>query len=623
MLSERRFSKAYRKMRKFKFSSMKRAALRGCLIIFIAQSALAQTSESAVEKLSPMLLHRLETAKENERMKVIVEMKRKSARFYRPEELLSPRAIERRMKMVRSGALPSVITNDDQPFDEADLQELARSGLRVRYALKWLNAVSGEIQTKELPALMACDAVRKIDELPLRKKISARKFDEVALETPVEIPASELRRARNEKSGAIEINSEKNLTNAIDYGQSLAQLALSNIPEVHRLGITGRGVLIANFDAGFSNLAHEAFRALRVVARYDFVANRSELGAHSHGTATMGVIAGNQPGRLIGVAYDAEYALARTEDALTETPAEEDNWAAAAQWADSLGADIITSSLGYSIFDPPFPSYRWQDMNGRTAISTRAAARAARLGIVVVNSAGNGGFVAAPANTLGAPADADTVISVGAVNSAGMRAPFSSVGLTADGRIKPDVMAVGVSVFTAGIATTSSYVVANGTSFSCPIVAGVAALLLSANPTLTPAQVRNILRETASQSGAPNREMGWGIVNALAALERARQASSIKLSPKAERTFELYQNYPNPFNPTTVIAYQLPVASEVRLKVFDALGREVATLVSARQDGGRYSVPFSAAAYSLTSGVYFYRLQAGRFSETKKMILVK
>ncbi len=611
-------------MQNFELSSIKYAVL--CLQLWLTllgmQSLQAQSREAIMQKLSPAVLRRIEQAKDSERLKVIVQIKRKSARVYHPEELLSARAIQRRMKMVRSGALPSVITEEDMPFDETDLQEVAKRGLKIRHTLKWLGAVSGEIQARDLPALVACDAVRAIDELPQHKKTDRSNLDDDRIfESPRAVPALELSRAQKSETGAI--GTKLTQTNTIDYGQSLAQLALCNIPEVHQLGITGRGVLIANFDAGFGNLTHEAFRTLRVVARYDFVANRSELGVHSHGTATMGVIAGYQSGRLIGVAYDAQYALARTEDARSETPIEEDNWAAAAQWADSLGADIITSSLGYMDFDPPFPSYRWQDMDGRTAISTRAAARAARLGIVVVNSAGNAGFVAAPANTLSAPADADSIISVGAVNSTGVRAPFSSVGLTADGRIKPDVMAVGVGVFTTGLATPSSYVVANGTSFSCPIVAGVAALLLSANPALTPVQVRDILRQTASQSHAPNREMGWGIVNARAALERVRQVLSIETSSKAGKAFELYQNYPNPFNPTTVIAYQLPVASEVSLKVFDALGREVATLVRARQDAGRYSVPFSAATSRLASGIYFYRLQAGTFSETKKMLLVK
>ncbi len=591
-------------MQFLKPQAIKRAILCASAVWLISQSAWAQSDEPATLKLSPVLLRQIETAKPDDKVKVIVALKRKATRPYRPEELLSPRAIARRMKMVQSGVLPSLITQEDLPFDEADLNAVSASGLRIRHVLKWLGAVSGEIRVGDLVQLAAQSAVKSVDELVSHKKRKHENHN-TQLETVTEIPTDEV----------------NHLTNAIDYGQSLPQLALSNIPDVHSLGITGRGVLIANFDAGFSNLAHEAFRSLRVVAQYDFVENRRQLGAHPHGTATMGVIAGNQSGRLIGAAFGADYALARTEDARTETPVEEDNWAAAAQWADSLGADIITSSLGYTEFDPPFPPYTWQQMDGKTAISTRAAARAAQVGIVVVNSAGNGGTIALPANTLGAPADADTLISVGAVTSAGARAAFSSVGPTADGRIKPDVMAVGVAVFTAGTSTTSSYATANGTSFSCPIVAGVAALLLSANPTLTPVQVRNILRETASNRTAPNREIGWGIVNARAALERARQVSATTSVSAAPQTFELYQNYPNPFNPITQIRYRLPVSSKVRLEVFDMLGRRIATLVEARQEAGEYQMRFNAE--NLPSGIYLLRLQAGGFSDTKKMLLVK
>jgi len=591
-------------MQFLKWQTVKRSILYIGSIWLISQSVWAQSDENATLKLSPVLLRQIETAQPDDKVKVIVELKRKASRPYRPEELLSPRAIARRMKMVRSGALPSVITPEDLPFDETDLKILTASGLRIRHVLKWLGAVSGEIRVGDLVQLALQSAVKSVNELALRKK-AKHETHRTQLETPTEVLTSEV----------------NHLTNAIDYGQSLPQLALSNIPEVHGLGITGRGVLIANFDAGFSNLSHEAFRSLRVVAQYDFVANQSQLGAHPHGAATMGVIAGNQPGRLIGAAFGADYALARTEDARTETPVEEDNWAAAAQWADSLGADIITSSLGYTEFDPPFPPYTWQQMDGKTAISTRAAARAARVGIVVVNSAGNGGMIALPANTLGAPADADTLISVGAVTSSGARAPFSSVGPTADGRIKPDVMAMGAAVFTVGTSTPSSYATANGTSFSCPITAGVAALLLSANPTLTPVQVRNILRETASNSAAPNREIGWGIVNARAALERARQVSATASVSAPPKTFELYQNYPNPFNPITQIRYRLPVRSKVRLEVFDMLGRRITTLVEARQEAGEYQTRFNAE--NLPSGIYLLRLQAGGFSDTKKMLLVK
>ncbi|MCS7014308.1 MAG: S8 family peptidase [Chloroherpetonaceae bacterium] len=579
-----------------------------------AQPIEGTVQKSLLQKCSPALLNIWQRAKLNEPLKVAVELSRKSVRAYKPEELLSQRAIQRRQKMVKAGVLPSLITPEDLPFEPSDLEKLRQAGLKIRHCIKSLNLVSGEIASARLPELLRMEEVTHAEVLVPSKAAQRRK--DIDDNEPIEALFLE-----KTLPSAVGREPEQPALSQLDYGQSLTQLALSRIPEVHRLGFTGQGVLIANFDAGFANLSHEAFRSLRVVARYDFVARSPELGAHSHGTATMGVLAGYQAGRLIGVAFNAHYALARTEDARSETPIEEDNWAAAAEWADSLGADIITSSLGYSVFDPPFPPYTWREMNGRTAISTRAAARAAQVGIVVVNSAGNGGTVALPANTLVAPADADTVIAVGAVNSQGVRAAFSSVGPTADGRIKPDVMAMGAGVLTVGAASPTSYGFVNGTSFSCPIVAGVAALLLSANPSLTPVEIRTALRETASLHRTPNREMGWGIVNALDALNRVRGIASVREHVAKPSQFKLEQNYPNPFNPSTTIVYELPYPCAVNLRVYDALGREVATLVSSMQQAGRYAVQFSATA--LPSGIYFYRLQADAFSETKKMLLQK
>jgi len=186
------------------------------------------------------------------------------------------------------------------------------------------------------------------------------------------------------------------------------------------------------------------------------------------------------------------------------------------EWADSLGVDVTSTSLGYLDFDPPFTSYTWEDMDGNTARITIAADYAVSLGITVVNSAGNNGFDPTH-NTLGAPADGDSVITVGAVTSSGTRASFSSVGPTTDGRIKPDLMAMGSNNYYAST-FGNQYSNGGGTSFSCPLVAGVCALILQKNPALTPMEVLQLLRSTATQNNNPDNLFGWGIINALNAI---------------------------------------------------------------------------------------------------------
>ncbi|MGQ9806102.1 MAG: S8 family peptidase [Chlorobiales bacterium] len=549
-------------------------------------------------KITPALAERLNTLSDNAEVKVLVTLSRKSSALIRPEEVLSERAIKRRQKMVLDGVLPSIITVEDLPFDTSDLQALAQSGLKIKHCLKGLFKVSGTIRKSDLTSLEAVTSVVEIDVV----KAFRRSPEPESTSSPIHSVAT------------------ASSTHTLNYGASFGQLSQINVPAVHDLGYTGQGVLIANFDAGFSNLTHEAFSAMTIVARKDFVTGQANVVApHPHGTLTLSAVGGYKPGQLIGPAFSSHYALARTEDDGSETPAEEDNWAAAVEWADSLGADIITSSLGYLTFDPPFPSYTWQQMDGQTAISTLAARRAVRLGIVVCNSAGNSGMVSLPANTLGAPADADSILSVGAVNSSGVRASFSSVGPTADGRIKPDIVAQGVSVRSAS-SSGNTYTNANGTSLSCPLIAGVAALVLSAHPNLTPMQVLTAIKSTASNAATPNREIGWGIANALAAVNFFPLSYHPRSVPNE---FALHQNYPNPFNPTTVISYTLPTDQLVKLEVFDVMGRKIATLFEGRQPSGFHRFVFDAQAFQLTSGMYFYRLQAGGSVSTKKMLFLK
>jgi subtilisin family serine protease len=255
-----------------------------------------------------------------------------------------------------------------------------------------------------------------------------------------------------------------------------------------------------------------AFHRLKILDRRDFVngdrnvSNLRDRGDGDHGARVLSVLGGFAGGELVGPAYGATFLLAKTEDTESETPIEEDNWAAAAEWAEARGADVISSSL-----------YSFEDMDGATAVTTIVAQMAAERGVVVVVSAGNQGFDPEH-NTLGAPADGDLVLSIGAVDSFGARADFSSVGRTADGRIKPDVMAQGVLVKTANPRTRDQYVLSDGTSFSCPLAAGVAALVLQAHPDWTVDRVRRAMRSTADGAAHPDRLMGWGVLDALEAV---------------------------------------------------------------------------------------------------------
>lgn len=406
---------------------------------------------------------------------------------------LTPRAVARRQAR---GTLP-VVSAADAPVAAAYAAEVARVA-HVRHASRWFNAVSVDATPAQVEALAALPFVERLD-LVARLRRQPEPAD-----APVDGTVRSARRRAPE---------------AIDYGPSLGQLEQIGVPTLHRAGYDGTGVVVAVFDAGFDNLGHEALAATKILAQYDFVngdldvANGTDRGEGSHGTNTLSVIGGYREGMLVGPAYGATFLLAKTEDTTRETPVEEDHWAAAAEWAEAAGADVISSSLGYLEYDAGFRSLTARELDGDTAVSTRAADLAAERGVVVVNSAGNSGFDATR-NTLGAPADGHGVVAVGAVDASGARASFSSVGPSADGRIKPDVAAQGVAVVAAASTSRTGYRLVNGTSFSCPLTAGVAALLLQIHPTRTAAEIRDAMRASASQAGAPDNLLGYGIVDA-------------------------------------------------------------------------------------------------------------
>ncbi len=416
----------------------------------------------------------------------------------------SSRALARR---ARRGTPTDTTAFEDRPVATGYVLHVSRLVTRLRHESRWLNAVSVEASAAEIAAVSALPFVSRLDVV--------RRYRQVRDEHVDPLPAS----------GRTGLRGRDAADEPLDYGTGLDQVRQLRVPELHARGLHGEGVVVAVFDSGFPNLAHEAFLSMSIVAERDFVNGRDSVreSTHSHGTNTLSTLGGFAPGQLIGPAYAASFLLAVTEDVNSETPVEEDHWAAAAEWAELLGADVISSSLGYLEFDLPFTSYTDRDMDGQTAITTRAAARAAERGMVVVNSAGNAGLDPGH-NTLGAPADGLQVVAVGAVTRAGSRAAFSSVGPTADGRLKPDVAAMGVNVKVARD-VGNGYGVASGTSFSCPLTAGVVALVLQAHPDYTVDQVRSALRDTASQAGAPDNLLGWGVVDGVRAVEASVPAA--------------------------------------------------------------------------------------------------
>jgi serine protease AprX len=407
-----------------------------------------------------------------------------------PDTYLSQRAIARRARALGTA---QIIDMQDVPVDPSYAAGVGRLARKMRHEIKWFNAVSVVATKAQLEQIRALPFVSMVDAVARYRSSGA--IENTGRPVPVQ-------------------SGQSDIPTLYNYGSSLTQNQQINTVTAHNNGVTGAGVLVGVLDAGFPDLAHPALSTRPILARYDFVANSPILGTNStHGQETFSTIGGYAEGNLIGPAFGASFVLAVTEDVNSETPIEEDNWARGIIWADSIGIDVSSTSLGYNTMDSPWPSYTWQDMNGVNPVITRAADRAAALGIVVVNSAGNDGDNSSH-NTLGAPADGFNVITAGAVSSSGSRVSFSSVGPTADGRIKPDIMAMGSGVTVAY--GSSSYSTADGTSFSCPLSAGVAALVLSGNPTfnLTPYQVREAMRQTASRSTNPDRLMGWGILNA-------------------------------------------------------------------------------------------------------------
>jgi len=575
------------------------------IVLGISTVLPAQNSPETEGKITAKLQHQLEQTSANEIITAWIFFTDKgnnaAQKLIETEQNLLPESYERRL---RNRPVEKLVDMYDVPVGKDYIKQISPLVSKIRHKSRWLNAVSVEASREALENIAELSFVKKID-LVFQKTEPVK--DQIE-----DLPAKSQRPAGTE---------------SLNYGSSFDQNNQINVPALHNMGYDGSGVIVAMLDAGFNNLQHEALQHLDILHTWDFVNGDSivedqpgQMGTGNHGTYTLSTLAGFKEGELIGPAYGASFLLAKTENTDYERHIEEDHWVAGAEWADSLGADIISSSLGYRDgFTPPDTNYTWEDMDGNTTIVTIGADIAASRGILVVNSAGNEGPASGNINTIIAPADGDSVLAIGAVNSSGFKANFSSMGPTADGRIKPDVMARGVDTYCASPWNASSYLGVSGTSLSCPLVAGASALVLQANPGFSNMDIINVFKNTASQSQNPNNEYGWGIINTY---DAAFYLTGISNGEEPIVTgYQLLANYPNPFNPTTTIRYQVKSSGKVQLAVFNSLGQKVADLDNNYRNAGSYQVTWNAE--NLASGIYYIVLETAGNRAVQKALLMK
>lgn len=458
-----------------------------------------------------------------------------------PQQFLSQKAINRRIKHGIS------ITLQDIPVNQAYIDSVVAKGAIVYNKSKWMNLIVVKVNDTNV--------VSSILSLPFVANVNLIKSDDTL-----------------GKSERVQDKFHFETVTDLSYGSASDQIKIMEGQFLHNMGYKGEGITIAVLDAGFTNVnVISAFNDLwnenRILGYWDFVNNNdSVFDKHSHGTAVLSTMAGVITGEIIGTAPSASYWLLRSEDAPTETISEEYNWLAAAEFADSAGADIINSSLGYTTFDDATDNHTYADMDGNTTIITKAADLAFSRGMLVVNSAGNSG--SNPWFYIGAPADGDDVLSIGAVEHDGSYASFSSRGPTYDGRIKPNVSAIGR--LSAVVDVSGNVVFSSGTSFSSPEMAGMAASLWQAYPDKTNAEIKDVIEKSANQYYFPDDKLGYGIPNF-----RVAYMLLAGLEVKDNSRSQLLNVYPQPYKNNFNLLYYSAKKQAINLRIVDVAGKLV------------------------------------------------
>jgi hypothetical protein len=499
---------------------------------------------------------------------------------YSARDLLSSRAIDRRHK---SGIkVPDFL---DFPVNRNYLENVSRLGLVLHTTSRWMNT-----------ALFKSQEAFDIEELLSLPYVIGVK----SVKTPGK------KNSHNDKLELHIIQNELPVYNT--------PITMINANKMHPSGYDGKNILIAILDGGFLNTdmisSLNTLRSRKGIKKtYDFVnKNESVYNNSVHGTAVLSVLAGNIPGKIEGTAPGSDFLLIKTEDVESEFPCEEDFWAAGAEFADSTGADIISSSLGYYTFDDPSLNYKYSDLDGNTSFITRVADIAASKGILVVNSAGN------ERNTdwksIIFPSDGNNVVAAGAVDGNGIISDFSSSGPSADGRIKPDNVTMGVSV---PVQTTGNSVGrSNGTSFSCPILSGIAACLMQAVPGALSSDIIVVLQSSADRYNHPDSLYGYGIPDIGLALDKLQN----KYTKIPDDGLLIY---PNPTKGDFEIVFSVP-PENIEIAIFTLNGKIVFRKKISGYAGRTLVI---TELENREQGVYFLRITTGSVIKVRKVIKIK
>jgi len=547
--------------------------------------------------------------------KYIIQLKNKGGTTHslsNPSTYLSAKAIERRTRQKLT------LDSTDLPVSATYLTAIRQvPNVTVLNVSKWLNQVliattdaAALTQINNLPFVIGTSPIA-VQARPNDNNPVSSKFKEVI----TSLPPSEIRNGAYGTSGS-------QGTPVLNYGNSFAQIHLHEGEYLHDLGFTGQGITIAILDAGFygykTNSAIDSVRLQnRVLGEWDYVMNETSVTEdHPHGLYCLSIIGANKPGQIIGSAPHAKFFLLRTEDAATEYPVEEQNWVVAAEFADSAGVDMITSSLGYADFDDPIFNHSYAQRNGNTAMITIGADLAVKKGIIVTNSAGNSGGQAGEAKYVSCPADGDSVFTVGATTVTGIMAGFSSWGPNGAGRTKPNIVSVGQGTVLANTAGNAS--AGNGTSFSNPLACGLIACLWQAFPEFTNMEITNAVQKSSSRYSSPDAQYGYGIPNfrlAYEILTKDREARNIA-GILGDRWLK---PYPVPFKQELRLVLKAPVTGKAGIQLLDALGRLIETKGVDITTDQIYVIEFSRAQ-GLPHGTYYIRYTDGKNKELVKVM---